>query len=289
MTVELRVLRYFLAVAREQNISDAAERLHITQPTLSRQLMDLEGELGTKLFTRGRRGKKVTLTEAGMFLRKHAEEIVLLADRTEAAFSSGGECGDVYIAAGETDAVRLLARTARVLREENPRIRCHIFGGADAAERLEKGLADFGLMPGPIDPVRYDFLTLPIRDTWGVLMRRDAPLAQRESIRAEDLRGNPLILAGGTQLLRWLERDAAELNVAAYSNLAYNSSLMAAEGLGYSLVPDGLVNVSGDSGLCFRPLQPRLETEVHLAWKKRQVFSPAAELFLTRLRQIAEE
>ena len=290
--MELRVLRYFLAVAREESITDAAERLHITQPTLSRQLMDLEEELGVKLFDRGRRSRKITLTEAGMFLRKHAEEIVLLADKTAAAFSASDEAvtGDVYVAAGETDAVRLLARAARTLQTEHPHIRYHMFSGdgATVEEQLDKGLADFGLLLGPFDPTRYEHLTLPVRDTWGVLMRRDAPLAALESIKAEDLWDKPLIfsrqITSGDQLFRWLKKEPSEVNVAAYYNLVYNSSLMTEEGLGYTLLLDKLVNVSGDSKLCFRPLEPRLEAEVHLVWKKYQVFSQAAKLFLAQLK-----
>lgn len=294
--MELRVLRYFLAVAREENITEAAERLHITQPTLSRQIMDLEEELGVRLFNRGHRNRNITLTEAGMFLRKHAEEIVLLADKTQAAFSvpGGAVAGDIYVAAGETDATRLLARTARDLQKENPHIRYHVFSGdgADVEDRLDKGLADFGLLLGPVDQVKYDYLTLPFRDTWGVLMRRDSPLAGLESIRPEDLWDKPLILSrqitSGNQLFRWLKREPAELNVTAYYNLAYSSSLMAEEGLGCALILDKLINVTGDSRLCFRPLDPGLEIEIHLIWKKYQVFSRAAELFLSRLRQMSE-
>lgn len=292
--MELRVLRYFLAVAAEENITEAAQRLHITQPTLSRQMMELEEELGVRLFVRGRRSRTITLTEAGIFLRKRAEEIVLLADKTEAAFAASGVAGDVYVAAGETDAVRLLVRAARLLREQNPHIRCHVFSGdgATVEERLEKGLADFGVLLGPFDPARFDCLTLPVKDTWGVLTRRDSSLAEGESVRAEDLWDKPLILSrqvtSGSQLFRWLKKEPAELNVAAYYNLAYNSSLMAAEGLGCALILDKLIHVSGDSELCFRPLEPRLEIEVHLVWKKHQVFSKAAELFLAQLRKIIE-
>lgn len=295
--MELRVLRYFLAVAREENITDAAERLHITQPTLSRQMMDLEEELGAKLFERGRRSRKISLTEAGMFLRKRAEEIVLLADKTEAAFSVSGEAiaGDVYVVAGETDAIRLLARTAQTLQEEYPQIRYHVFSGdgAEVEERLDKGLADFGLILGPFDPAKYDFLTLPVRDVWGVLMRRDAPLAEKDGVQAEDLWDKPLLLSrqitSGDQLFRWMKKEPSELNVTAYYNLAYNSSLMTREGLGYTLTLDKLINTSGDSELCFRPLEPRLELDIHVVWKKYQSFSRAAELFLARLKQLAED
>lgn len=291
--MELRVLRYFLAVAREENITEAAERLYITQPTLSRQLMDLEEELGVKLFNRGRRSRRITLTEAGMFLRKRAEEIVLLADKTEAAFSAPGDAvaGDVYVAAGETDAIRLLARAARALQTEQPHIRYRIISGdgAEVREQLERGTADFGVLLGDFDRSKYDSLTLPQKDTWGILMRRDAPLAEKETICARDLWDKPLLLSrqitSRDQLLGWLGKDLSELYVSAYYNLAYNASRMTEEGLGYTLLLDNLIDVTGESPLCFRPLEPHLEVEVHVVWKKHQIFSRAAQLFLSRLRQ----
>ncbi len=290
--MELRVLRYFLAVAREENISEAAERLHVTQPTLSRQLMDLEEELGVKLFERARRSRKIVLTEAGTFLRRHAEEIVLLADKTEAAFVSAGEdiAGDVYVAAGETEAVRLLAKAAGLLHREHPQIRHHISSGDGlyVEDQLDKGLADFGLMLGPVNPEKYEVLPLPHRDVWGVLMQKTSPLAEKEAIQNTDLWSEPLILSRQSvsygQLIRWLGREPTELNVVGYYSLAYNASLMTEEGLGYTLTLDGLINTAGDSPLCFRPLEPRLELEANLVWKKYQSFSRAAELFLAELR-----
>ena len=293
--MELRVLRYFLAVAREGNITDAAEQLHITQPTLSRQMMDLEEELGVKLFSRGRRSRSIALTEAGMFLRKRAEEIILLADKTDAAFAvSEDVAGDVYVAAGETDAIRLLAQAAQALQEKHPHITFHIASGDGifVREELAKGVADFGVVLGAVDRAEYDYLTLPMRDTWGILMRRDAPLAARDSVRAEELWDKPLILsrgvAKGNVLIRWLKRELSELNVVGTHSLVYNSALMTEEGMGYTLTLDKLVNTSGDSPLCFRPLEPRLETEIYVVWKKYQVFSKAAELFLAQLRQLIE-
>lgn len=291
--MELRVLRYFLAVAREENISEAAERLHVTQPTLSRQLMDLEEELGVQLFERAKRSRKIVLTEAGTFLRRHAEEIVLLADKTEAAFASVGEdvAGDVYVAAGETEAVRLLARAAGLLHREQPQIRHHVSSGDGlyVEDQLDKGLADFGLMLGPVNPEKYEVLPLPHRDVWGVLMRKDSPLAEKETIRNTDLWSEPLILSrqstSYSQLIRWLGRELAEVNVVGYYSLAYNASLMTEEGLGYTLTLDGLINTAGDSPLCFRPLEPKLELETSLVWKKYQSFSRAAELFLRKVKE----
>ena len=289
--MELRVLRYFLAVARAESITGAAQTLRITQPTLSRQIADMEQKLGVRLLNR-RKNSKVTLTEAGVFLRRHAEEIVALADKTEAAFSASGEVvtGDVHICAGETDAVRLLARAARNLRERYPNIRYHISSGdrTDVEDELDKGLSDFGILLGPANFAKYDYLTLPIRDTWGVLMRADAPLAEKERICPEDLRDKPLILSrqssSSEQLLKWIRKPTAELNVVATYSLVYNASLLALEGMGYVLTLDKLINVSGDSGLRFRPLENVEDVPVHLVWKKRQEFSTAATLFLNELR-----
>lgn len=295
--MELRVLRYFLAVAREESISEAAEVLHVTQPTLSRQLMDLEDELGVQLFERARRSRRIALTEAGIFLRRQAEEIVLLADKTEAAFStSAGEiAGDVYVAAGETEAVRLLSRAAGLLQKEFPQIRYHITSGDGLymEEQLDKGLADFGLMLGPVNPDKFEVFVLPHRDAWGVLMQKSSPLAAQEAVRNTDLWSRPLILSrqsiSSGHILKWLGREMAELNIVGDYSLAYNASLMTEEGLGYTLTLDGLINTSGDSPLCFRPLDPPLELEARLVWKKHQPFSRAAELYLKRLQTMCAE
>ena len=294
--MELRVLRYFLTVARAESVSDAAELLNITQPTLSRQLINLETELGVQLFHRGRRNHKVELTEAGTFLRKHAEEIILLADKTEAAFSLSGDTatGDIYICAGETDAVRFLARAAKKLQERCPKIHYHISSGdsSDVEERLDKGLADFGVLLGTVDRNRYEAQVLPFRDKWGVLMRRDDPLAERESIHPQDLYGKPLIVSRQTvsnlQILRWFNQPQEALNIVATYSLAYNAMLMADEGFGYVLTLDKLHRLSGNS-LCFRPLENSPELPVYLVWKKYQAFSRASNLFLAQLRrEIAE-
>lgn len=288
--MEVRVLRYFLAVAQEESISGAAEYLHLTQPTLSRQLMDLEEELGKQLLIRGNR--KVTLTEDGMLLRKRAGEIVALVDKTEAEFHETEEdiAGDVYIGAGETDAMRLLAQTARELQSEHPHIRYHLFSGnaQDVTERLDKGLLDFGILIEPADMRKYDYLKLPATDVWGVLMRRDSPLAAKEAIRPADLWGIP-ILTSRQALIKhdfsnWLGRDFDLLNIVTTYNLVYNASLMVAEGMGYALTLDKLVNTTRDSPLCFRPLEPRIEVGLDVVWKKYQVFSKAAEAFLDRLQ-----
>ena len=240
----------------------------------------------------------MTLTEAGTFLRKHAEEIVLLADKTEAAFTASGDSvtGDIYLCAGETDAVRLLARAAKKLQERCPRIHYHISSGdsVNVEEQLDKGLADFGILLGVVDRTRYKAQALPFRDRWGVLARRGDPLAQLESIRPNDLYGKPLILSRQTvsdaQILRWLNKPKEELNIVATYSLAYNAALMTAEGFGYTITLDELIHVSGNTDLCFRPLANSPELPVYLVWKKYQAFSRAAALFLEQFRQeIAEE
>ena len=288
--MELRVLQYFLAVAREQNISAAAQSLHLTQPTLSRQLKELEEELGKQLMIRGNRA--ITLTEEGMLLRRRAEEILELVERTdqEVMQSDDSVSGNIYIGTGETDGVRQIARTAHRLQQRYPGICFHIISGdaVDVCERLDKGLLDFGILLGDIDKIKYYYLELPMKDTWGVLMRRDSPLAQHESVSPQDLWDKPLILSrqvdNKSGLYRWLRKEPSELRTVATYNLIYNASLMVDEGMGYAFTLDKLVNTTGGH-LCFRPLKPRLELGMYLVWKKSQLFSKAAELFLEGLQE----
>ena len=287
--MELRVLQYFLAVAREQNISAAAPALHLTQPTLSRQLMELEKELGKQLMVRGSR--KITLTEDGMRLRRRAEEILELVDRTEKEVMQSDDTvsGDIYIGTGETDGVRQIVRAANQLQGSHPGIRFHIVSGdaMDVCERLDKGLLDFGILLGDMDKTRYSCMELPMKDTWGVLMRRDSPLAQRETVSPRDLWDKPLILSrqvdNKSGLYRWLRKEPSELHTVATYTLLYNASLMVDEGMGYAFTLDKLVNTAG-SNLCFRPLKPKMELGMYLVWKKSQLFSRAAELFLEQLQ-----
>ena len=294
--MELRVLHYFLAVAREQSISAAAESLHLSQPTLSTQLKAMEEELGKQLLIRGTKGsRKVVLTEEGMILRKRAEEILSLVKRTEDEISRSDEVivGDVYIGAGETDVVRFFAGAAKELQKKYPDIRYHISSGNAeyVLEYLDKGLIDFGLLFGAVDTQKYESLPLPTRDTWGVLMRRDAPLAQKSHITPEDLWDKPLIIShqrgDAPYLSQWMKKDLSSLRVVATYNLVYNASLLVDEGLGYALTLDKLVNTTG-SRLCFRPLTPALDIGMYLVWKKYQVFSKAAEKFLEVLQSLPE-
>lgn len=289
--MELRVLRYFLAVAREESITAAADSLHVTQPTLSKQLKELEDELGKQLFIRGNR--KITLTEEGLFLRKRAQEIVDLTDKTENDFLKPDELvsGDVYIGGGETDAMRLIARTAKGLREDYPHIHYYLYSGNadDVSERLDKGLLDFGILIEPADIKKYDYLRLPASDTWGLLMQKDSPLASHEFISPGELMDIPLLCSRQTSVHNefsgWVGKSFETLNIVANYNLIYNASLMVEEGVGYALTLDKLVNTSGNSNLVFRPLKPALKAGLNIVWKKYQVFSKAARIFLSRLQE----
>ena len=287
--MEIRVLQYFLAVAREQSISGAAEFLHLSQPTLSRQLKDLEDELGKQLFIRGNR--KITLTEDGMLLRKRAEEIVELVKKTENEITLSNEIitGDIHIGTGETDAVRLIAKTANKITANNPQIRFQIISDdrADVLERLDKGLFDFGVLIGSVDTTKYNSFTFPVHDTWGILMRRDSPLAKKQTVCPKDLWDKPLLISRQTSnytiLSNWLKKDIESLNIVATYNLIYNASLMVDEGAGYAFCLDKLINTTGQSNLCFRPFEPMLKSEINMIWKKYQIFSKASALFLNRM------
>ena len=295
--MELRVLQYFMAVAREQSISAAAESLHLSQPTLSTQLKALEEELGKRLLIRGTRGsRRVTLTEEGMILRKRAEEILELVRKAESevSLSDGAVAGEVHIGAGETQSLRLLAKAARALQERCPDVHYNISSGnaAYVTEQLDRGLIDFGLIFGPVDSAKYEALTLPERDVWGALMRRDQPQAAKESLSPKDLWDkSPSIRAqkdGNRPAIAWLRRDVSRLNVVATYNLVFNASLLTSEGLGYTLCFDRLVSADEGSGLCFRPFSPRLEAEAALIWRKYQLMSRPAARFLEELRRVLE-
>ncbi|MBD8114154.1 LysR family transcriptional regulator [Priestia megaterium] len=293
--MEFRVLRYFLTVAREGNITKAADFLHVTQPTLSRQLKDLEQELGKKLFIRS--SHSIILTDEGMLLRKRAEEIVNMVDKLEAEFSSMEETisGDVYIGGGETEAMKQIARVAKDVQFRYPNIRYHLYSGNedDVTERLDKGLLDFGILIQPADVSKYNHINIPAKDVWGVVMRKDSPLAFKDTIQAVDLLNVPLICSrqamkqtfSKNELADWFGEDFDKLNVVTTYNLAYNAAIMVDEGIGYAITLDKIVNTSSDSNLCFRPLEPRLESGLNIVWKKHQVFSAAADKFLKEIQE----
>lgn len=287
--MELRVLQYFLAIAREQSIIRAAESLHLSQPTLSTQIKALEEELGKQLFIRGTKGsRKISLTEEGIILKKRAEEILNLVKKTEREISLSDQIivGDVYIGAGETDAVRFIAQAAKELSGLYPGIHYHIASGNAefVLEQLEKGLIDFGLVFGSADTSRFDFIPLPYKDTWGILMRKDSPLAQKTYITPEDLWDKPLIISRQHTAETLLKQNLSQLKVVATYNLLFNASLMVEEGLGYALGFDKIINTTGSSALCFRPLSPKVEENMNIIWKKYQVFSKASEKFLEKIK-----
>ena len=293
--MELRVLQYFLAVVREQNISAAAESLHLSQPALSTQLKALEHELGKTLLIRGTKGsRKVLLTEEGMLLRKRAEEILELVQITENEISLSNEiiAGDVYIGAGESDMIRIIAKAAKKLQKKHPDIHYHILSGnaAFVKEHLDRGLIDFGVVYGSVNSEIYSSMKLPGQDTWGVLMRKDSPLANKEQITAKDLWDQPLILSAQKDdtgsMANWLGRDFFKLNVVGTYNLVFNASLLVEEGLGYAICLDRLINVTGESCLCFRPLAPKMVAEASVIWKRYQVFSKGANCFLKEMKEV---
>lgn len=289
--MDIRVLQYFLAVARESSITKAAESLNMTQPPLSRQLKELEEELGKQLLIRGNR--KVTLTEEGMILRKRAEEMVELMEKTKSEVSSSGKNirGEIYIGGGETEGMRLIAKIAEKMKTKHPHICYHLFSGNadDVTERLDRGLLDFGILIDPADIKKYDFIKLPTKDKWGLLMRRDHPLAGKQGIKPKDLQGIPLIASrqslAHNELSGWLGKQYGSLHIITTYNLLYNASLMVEENVGCALCLDHIIPEYENSPLCFRPLEPQIEVGLNIVWKKYQVFSSAAEAFLERLRQ----
>ncbi len=278
--MDIRVLKYFLTVAREESISKAAEVLHMTQPPLSRQLKDLEEEIGKQLLIRG--NKRIKLTEDGILLSKRAEEIIELMEKTKTELSSSDTMmnGNIYFGSAETEVVSIIADIAKQLQEKYPLIRYNLYSG-DAnhiTEKLDKGLIDFGLLIEPVDIDKYHHIELPIKDRWGVLMQKNKPLAQKKAIVSEDLLKLPIIVSHQTLISKkirsWLNYDISKLNITATYDLVNNASRFAKAGLGYIITLDKLINTTGSSELCFRPLSR----------KKNQIFSKAAEFFLKRLQ-----
>ncbi len=284
--MEFRILQYFLAIAREQSISSAAKSLHLSQPTLSRQIKALEEELGKQLFIRT--NKKITLTEEGMLFRKRAEEITKLVNKTKEEISLSDETigGDIFIGAGETEGIRHIAKAAKKLQSEHPSIHFHIISGdkITVLEELEKGLIDFALLFGEIDKSKYDYLVLPSVDRFVVMMRKDDVLANLKVITPKDLFDKPLIVSRQTlsdyELTQLFDCDQKQLNIVATYNLLFNGSLMVDEGIGYAICFDKIINVTGDSNLCLRPLSVQIMPKMSLVWKKYQVFTKAIEKFL---------
>lgn len=286
--MEFRVLEYFLAVAREQSISAAAASLHLSQPTLSVQLRQLEAELGKPLLIRGSNGsRKVTLTQHGMILRKRAEEIMALVHKTENEINADDTnlAGDIAIGAGETQAIALLADVCNILSQRYKDLHYHIYSGnADYVyNQLDQGSIDFGLIFGNVDTSKYEYLPLPCQETWGVLMRKDSPLASYEVITPKDLMDQPLILSHQDDvngfISPWFKTSLTNLNIVATYNLIYNASILTQQGVGYTICFDGLINTS-NTNLVFKPLDPPLHCSPSIIWKKYQILSKPVEKFL---------
>lgn len=289
--MDIRTMHYFLAVVREGTISAAAESLHVAQPSLSRQMKELEEELGASLFVRGNR--RITLTEEGMVLRKRAEEMVRLMQMTEEEIIQirNHVSGSVRIGAGESYSFHYLSRTAASIAEEHPDIRFHITSGdtQDLMDELNNGLIDFAVIFTDVDHTAYESIPLPVEDGFGVLMPKDSPLAEKETIRFSDLKEYPVIISRASEPYFSGTKDLLSLNVVATYNLLYNASLLVEDGLGYAICFDRLINTTGDSRLCIRPLVPRIKNAGNLIWKKYQVFSPAVQLFIDRIRKIVSD
>lgn len=294
--MEIRVLRYFLAVAQEGSVTRAARALHLTQPTLSRQIRELEEELGQTLFSRG--GRELSLTRERLLLRQRAEEIVGLAEITEKEFRSLGEktvSGDLSLGCGESKALSFVTDALKVLQDEHPLIIPHFFSGNGeiVMDRLDKGLLDFAVLMGAENTERYSSLPLPNHDTWGLLMDKDDPMAQKKAITAKDLLDIPLILSSQSlsrdELSGWLGFPMSRLHIAATYTLLFNGSLMVRSGLGYALCFDHIAPSGKDSPFAFRPLSPLLTSPLSLVWKKHQILSAPAEAFLAKIREAGEK
>ena len=288
--MEIRTLRYFLAVAREENMTRAAEILHVTQPTLSKQLKALEDELGKKLFIR--HSFSIKLTDEGILLKNRAEDLVSMADKIEKEFVALDDVtgGDLYLGLAESYQISLLVREINTFKKSYPGLRYHITNGdtEQVAEKLDKGLLDFAVLAETPDSSKYEALVFPESDIWGVVMPADSALAKKKVIRVDDLIGLPLFCSGQgweKDIPGWAKDKMDKLHLEGSFRLSYNASLFAKEHLGYLLTFDKLVNTSLESGLVFRPLTPKLETKLYLIWKKHQTFSPIAERFLNQMRQ----
>ena len=288
--MEIRVLRYFLAIAREENMTRAAKYLHVTQPTLSKQIKQLEEEIGKKLFIRS--NYSIKLTDEGLLLRKRAEDILSMVDKTMEEFQALDDItgGDIHIGAAESESFSYFATVAKDLQLQYPNVKFHLYSGNTEviAERLDRGLLDFAIIVQEVDLSKYNYIKIPTSDTWGVIMRKDSPLAKKEYITIEDLIDLPLIVSrqGITEDYPKLFKEKLDqLHIVATFDLIYNASVMVKEGFGYALSFDKIVDTSENSELCFRVLKPELKTNMYIIWKKYQVFTPIAEKLLSKMQQ----
>lgn len=288
--MEIRVLRYFLAIAREENMTRAAEQLHVSQPSLSKEMKKLEGELGCELFVRS--NKNMRLSDEGMLLRKRAEDILSMVDKTAEEFSQLDNItgGEIRIGCAESHLIKYLAQSIKSFKEKYPGFVFHIFSGdtQPVAERLDRGLLDLAVIVEPPNLSKYNYLMIPESNKWGLVVRRDSALAKKNSLTLQDLYGVPLFCSEQSikaDFPRWCGENMDRLNFAGTFNLAYNGSVFVKEGLGCLLTFEHLIDTGEESGLCFRPIIPVLETNMYIIWKKYQIFSPIAELFLKKLKE----
>ena len=286
--MEFRVLQYFLAVTREGNISAAAQSLNLSQPSLSRQLKDLENELGTTLFIRGKR--RIELTEEGLILRKRAGEMMQLMELTESEIFEvkNDISGSLNIGAGESYSMHRITKVFYQLKKDYPGIRLNVISGdtEDLKDKLDRGLLDFALIFTDFDRKIYHHLTIDRKEIFGVIMRKDSELAEKESVTVKDLYGKPLIVSRANGLSLFSGAQARKLQVAATYNLLYNASLMVEDGIGYAVSFDKLVDTSDSSKLCFRPLVPEISVHPTLIWKREQKLSIISQLFVEKLGNI---
>ncbi len=297
--MELKTLRTFLAVAEAGSFSKAAEALFMTQPSVSRQMRLLEEELGVRLFER--HSHRVTLTPDGVRLRSRATQLVEFADRTSREFSPSGcsQGGEVYLGAGESTLLRFVGRVVQRVSEQRPGFLVHLRTGYDTqiGEWIDRGIIDFGILLHPADTSRYQHVRLPGHDVWGLLMRTDNPLASKDSVRAQDIIDEPLIVSRqatrrsftNNPFLEWLGVDLEQLRIVATMDLPTNAAMMVQSGLGSVFTFEGLSDVSPESGLCFRPMEPRYLVNADLCWKKSRPLSRSAQAFLEMLLLMAGE
>ena len=288
--MEIRVLRYFMEIAREENMTKAAEQLHISQPALSKEIKKLEEELGHPLFIRT--NKNMRLTDEGILLKKRVRDILEMVDKTTEEFNSLDSItgGEIRIGCAESIQIKYLARTIKLFKKKYPNFIFHIFSGDTeaVAERLDRGLLDLAVIVEPPNLSKYNYLPVPESDKWGVVMRRDSHLAKKSELTFNDIYGLPLFVSEQSikaDFPRWCGENTEKLNIAGTFNLAFNGSVFVREGLGYLLTFENLVNTSEESELCFCPIVPLLKTKMYIIWKKYQIFSPIAELFLKKLKE----
>ncbi|WP_436855615.1 LysR family transcriptional regulator [Staphylococcus caeli] len=294
--MELKTLQYFVRIAKEESITRAANALHITQPTLSRQIKDLEAELNVKLFKRS--NHHIQLTDEGLLLKNRAEMLLEMSQKIEAEFKVIDKNieGNVYIGCGETKGMHVITNIFKEIQTKHPNIHFHIYSGnaEDIASRLDKGLLDFGILIQPVNLNKYRSLNLPTSDKWGVVIKKDDQLSHKSGITKSDIIGKPLICSrqvldseiGDNEFTEWFGSAFEDLNIVSTFNLAYNAGWMVKSGLGYAITLDSIIDTSDDSALKFIPLVPELISKHNLVWRKDHTFSKAAQLFLENAQKV---